>query len=197
MELELEFGLEALKQAQALDEDQIRQIMRLYGDEVWNYIYYLTGNRETADDLAQEVFVKCYYRIATYQGTSTFKAWLFTIARNTVFSYRKSRYFRLGLWGGRQQTLNDADTEHQERVMLQAGMSLSAEMEYMGNRQVAEIWEIIMKLPLKLREVLVLDLKAELPVREIAGLTGLPEGTVKSRLHRARRKVQEQLRGRE
>ncbi|WP_239004641.1 RNA polymerase sigma factor [Paenibacillus tepidiphilus] len=195
MEIELEF--KALQQAQTLDEQQMRRIMQRYGEEIWNYIYYLTGNSEMADDLAQEVFVKCYYRIGTYRGTSTFKAWLFTIARNTVFSYRKSRYFRLGLWGGQQHPLSAFDTDQQERLMVQAGVSASAEMEYMGNRQVAEIWEIIMKLPLKLREVLVLDLKAELSVREIAGLTALPEGTVKSRLHRARRKVQEQLRGRE
>ncbi|WP_260510399.1 RNA polymerase sigma factor [Paenibacillus typhae] len=184
--------------AEAMDEEQLRQIMSLYGNDIWNYIYYLTKNTEQADDLAQEVFVKCFYRIGTYQGTASLKGWLLTIARNTVFSYRKSRFFRTGLWGGGVQSLTQADPE-QQGAQAEAGQLLgttrSAEMEYMGNQQTKDIWSVIMKLPDKLREVLVLDLKAELSINEIAGLTGLPPGTVKSRLHRARRKVQDKLRG--
>ncbi len=191
-----------LKDAETMNEDQLRQVMGLYGNDIWNYIYYLTKNAGQADDLTQEVFVKCFYRIGTYKGTSSLKAWLFTIARNTVFSYRKSRFFRTGLWGG-VQSLSSVYEErqgaeagqHGTMVEQQLGTSRSAEMEYLGNQQTRDIWDIIMKLPEKLREVLVLDLKAELSVNEIAGLTGLPPGTVKSRLHRARHKVQDKLRG--
>lgn len=197
---ELKNGLEdRLKLAEAMDEEQLRQIMSLYGNDIWNYIYYLTKNTEQADDLAQEVFVKCFYRIGTYRGTASLKGWLLTIARNTVFSYRKSRFFRTGLWGSGIQSLTAAGPEEQQGALEEAGQLLgttrSAEMEYMGNQQTKDIWSIIMKLPDKLREVLVLDLKAELSINEIAELTGLPPGTVKSRLHRARRKVQDKLRG--
>ncbi|MNC09771.1 ECF RNA polymerase sigma factor SigW [compost metagenome] len=184
-----------LKDAETMNEDQLRQVMSLYGNDIWNYIYYLTQNAGQADDLTQEVFVKCFYRIGTYRGTSNLKAWLFTIARNTVFSYRKSRFFRTGLWGGGVQSLSPMYAERQEGDAGQLGISRSAEMEYLGNQQTRDIWTIIMKLPDKLREVLVLDLKAELSINEIAGLTGLPPGTVKSRLHRARHKVQDKLRG--
>ncbi|CAH1211862.1 ECF RNA polymerase sigma factor SigW [Paenibacillus auburnensis] len=192
-----------LKDAETMNEDQLRQVMGLYGNDIWNYIYYLTKNAGQADDLTQEVFVKCFYRIGTYKGTSSLKAWLFTIARNTVFSYRKSRFFRTSLWGGGIQSLTPVYEErqgaeagqHGTLVEQKLGTSRSAEMEYLGNQQTRDIWDIIMKLPEKLREVLVLDLKAELSVNEIAGLTGLPPGTVKSRLHRARHKVQDKLRG--
>lgn len=91
------------------------------------------------------------------------KAWLFTIALNTVFSYRKSRFFRAGLWGGRVQTLTHdperqgAEGGQRSISMEQPGTSRSAEMEYLGN-QTRDIWNIIMKLPEKLHEVLVLDL---------------------------------------
>ncbi|WP_438494567.1 RNA polymerase sigma factor [Paenibacillus sp. IHBB 3054] len=186
--------LDNLKAAETMDEEQLRRIMSLYGEDIWHYIYYLTGNSEQADDLAQEVFVKCYYRIGTYRGTSSLKAWLFTIARNTVFSYRKSRFFRSGLWGG-VQTLSPSGSGNEGLVLEQTGITRSAEMEYLGNRHIDDIWSIIMKLPDKFREVLVLDLRAELSVKEIAELTRLSPGTVKSRLHRARRKVQESIRG--
>ena len=201
--------LDMLKDAETMNEDQLREIMSLYGNDIWNYIYYLTKNTGQADDLTQEVFVKCFYRIGTYRGTSNLKAWLFTIARNTVFTYRKSRFFRTGLWGGGVQSLSSEATERQgaeagQQGTLagqhgssigQLGTSRSAEMEYLGNQQTRDIWTIIMKLPDKLREVLVLDLKAELSIGEIAELTGLPPGTVKSRLYRARHKVQDKLRG--
>nr|WP_246354386.1 sigma-70 family RNA polymerase sigma factor [Paenibacillus phytohabitans] len=184
--------LDGLEQAEAISEEQLRQIMKLYGEDVWNYIYFLTKNSDQADDLTQEVFIKCYYRIGTYRGLSSLKTWLFTIARNTVFSYRKSRFFRSGLWGGMQPL--PAEAQHQEEAAGQAVVARSAEMEYLGNRQVDEIWSMIMKLPDKLREVLVLDLKAELSVREIAELIRISPGTVKSRLHRARHKIQDKLR---
>lgn len=184
--------LDGLEQAEAISEEQLRQIMKLYGEDVWNYIYFLTNNSDQADELTQEVFIKCYYRIGTFRGASSLKTWLFTIARNTVFSYRKSRFFRSGLWGG-MQPLPAAPQERQDAAG-QAAVARSAEMEYLGNRQVDEIWSMIMKLPDKLREVLVLDLKAELSVREIAELIRISPGTVKSRLHRARHKIQDKLR---
>lgn len=186
--------LKELEQAEAISEEQLRQIMKLYGEDVWNYIYFLTKSSDQADELSQEVFIKCYYRIGTYRGASTLKTWLFTIARNTVFSYRKSRFFRSGLWGGGVQPLSSAGQEQPADAARGAGVSRSAEMEYLGNRQVDEIWDLIMRLPDKLREVLVLDLKAELTTREIAELVQISPGTVKSRLHRARRTIQDKLR---
>nr|WP_060861498.1 sigma-70 family RNA polymerase sigma factor [Paenibacillus riograndensis] len=196
MELGWEIELQDLAHAAAMSEEQLRQIMGFYGNDVWHYIYYLTKSADIADDLAQEVFIKCFYRIGTYRGSSSFKAWLFTIARNTVFSYRKSRFFRSGFWGGVQAIRNNEPVRNSWPDEL-PGTARSAEMEYLGNRRTDEIWSIIMQLPDKFREVLVLDLKAELSIQEIAGLTGLSPGTVKSRLHRARHKVQEKLRGME
>ncbi|MNO44444.1 ECF RNA polymerase sigma factor SigW [compost metagenome] len=194
MELGWEIELQDLAHAADMSEEQLRRIMGLYGDDIWNYIYYLTKSADMADDLAQEVFIKCFYRIGTYRGSASFKAWLFTIARNTVFSYRKSRFFRSGFWGGVQAISNNEPAKNSWPDEL-PGTARSAEMEYLGNRRVDEIWSMIMQLPDKFREVLVLDLKAELSIQEIAGLTGLSPGTVKSRLHRARKKVQEKLRG--
>lgn len=184
--------LEGLQQAKTMSEQQLREIMSCYGEDVWNYIYYLTKNSEQADDLAQEVFIKCYYRVSTYRGTSSFKAWLLRITRNTVFSYRKSRFFRSGLWGD-VQPLTKVDTEQREIIIEALGVTRSAEMEYLGTQHISEIWDLIMALSPKLREILVLDLKYELSIKEISELIGLSPGTVKSRLHRARQKIQNNL----
>lgn len=66
---------------------------------------------------------------------------------------------------------------------------MSAEQEAIGNQYANRIWEIIMELPDKYREVLVLDIQQDLPVAEMSALLGIAQGTVKSRLGRAREKV--------
>lgn len=183
-------NFEDLKDAVQMDEEMLRAVMDRYGGDVWNYIYYLTSSREQADELAQEVFVKCYYRIETFRGRSSFQTWLFSIARNAVCSYRKSRFFRKSLWG-ETAALPDG------KITVSAGggavVAASAEMQYFSSMHINEIWNMIMSLPAGFREVLVLDLKYGMSTREIAELTGWSSGTVKSRLHRARRKVQHML----
>ncbi len=146
MEVGWEMELQDLAHAAAMSEEQLRQIMGFYGNDVWHYIYYLTKSADIADDLAQEVFIKCFYRIGTYRGSSSFRAWLFTIARNTVFSYRKSRFFRSGFWGGVQAIRNNEPADNRDGWSDELpGTARSAEMEYLGNRRTDEIWSIIMQ----------------------------------------------------
>lgn len=85
--------LEGLQHSETMNEQQLREIMSRYGEDIWNYIYYLTKNSEQADDLAQEVFIKCYYRIGTYRGNSSFKAWLLTIAIILFFRTGNRAFF--------------------------------------------------------------------------------------------------------
>ncbi|KAI7249652.1 hypothetical protein KC345_g11729, partial [Hortaea werneckii] len=125
-------------------------------------------------DISQEVFLKAYKSVGKYRGQSTLKTWLLTITRNTAFSWRRNSFWR------RFAPLGD----HQA-----AGEAFSAEKEAIGNQYANRIWEIIMKLPDKYREVLVLDIQQDLSVAEMSALLGIAQGTVKSRLGRARDKV--------
>ncbi|MFC6649197.1 RNA polymerase sigma factor [Paenibacillus rhizoplanae] len=152
----------------------LREMMETYGPDVWNYAFFLTRSREQANDISQEVFLKAYKSIGKYRGQSTLKTWLLTITRNTAFSLRKSSFWR------RFTPLGS----HQDQ-----GGTLSAEQEAIGNQYANRIWEIIMELPDKYREILVLDIQQDLSVSELSALLGIAQGTVKSRLGRAREKV--------
>ncbi|NEU62992.1 RNA polymerase sigma factor [Paenibacillus sp. ALJ109b] len=163
-----------------------------YGNDVWNYAYFLTKSTEQADELSQEVFIRAYSGIANFRGECSLKTWLLTITRNTTFTYRKSRFFRSSLWG---ETL----PIHTEQVNASMGemkpekfVHPSAEAEAISREHVHEIWDIIMALPDKFRELLLLHLKYELTTSEIAEMLGISAGTVKSRLSRARAKVRKQ-----
>jgi RNA polymerase sigma-70 factor (ECF subfamily) len=77
--------------------------------------------------------------------------------------------------------------------IIEKGVHQSAEREYFKNDELMETWKAVMKLPVKLREVIVLYAHHQLSIAEIAALMGLSESTVKVRLHRARNKVNKRL----
>ncbi|MEK0317629.1 RNA polymerase sigma factor [Cohnella sp. 56] len=177
MESHLEY--QYLVNTECMDKSELYDLMTAYGDDVRRYAYAITKNREQAKDIAQEVFLKAFHSVGAFKGQSSMKTWLFTIARNLAINELKSSYVRrivLFSWV-KPQTI--------ER---------SAEMDYFSEQSFREIRDIIMSLSTKLREVLILTLEHELTMIEIARLMNVSEGTVKSRLHRARKIVDKRWR---
>lgn len=173
---------EYLKYAERVNSTELHMLMNEYGNEVWRYAYAITKNHEQAKDIAQEVFIKAYYNIHTFRGQSSLKTWLLTITRNVAINELRSSYFR--------RILLFEHVKTREAVQ-------SAEITYMEHQSAADIWVIIMELSRKLREVLVLDLEHELSMQEMAQLLNISAGTVKSRLYRARKEVEQKWRERE
>lgn len=167
-----------LKHLDKWDDASFRQFVEQYSGDIWNYAYFMTKSREVADDISQEVFIKSYFQISQFRGQSTVKTWLLTIARNMALNHFRSAFFR-------KVTLAD--------LFSGKDVSSSAEQEVLDQLASKHIWQIVLALPRKHREVLLLDVHYGLSCKEIAIMLGLAEGTVKSRLHRARSKVAEQL----
>lgn len=165
-----------------ISKAELHEWMTLYGDDVWRYAYAITGDGELAKDIAQEVFIKAYSNVHTFRGQSSLKTWLLSITRNMAINERRSSYVK--------------------RVVLFEWVkpprdNPSAELDYFKEQDVRELWQIVFGLPSKLREVLVLKLDQDLTVAETARLLQISEGTVKSRLHRARAGVTKKWRERE
>jgi RNA polymerase sigma-70 factor (ECF subfamily) len=152
----------------------LQDIMQAYGDDVWNYAFSLTKKWDLADDITQEVFLKVYRSILSFRSDCSLRTWLLTITRNTAYDYLKASFFR-------KVTLLDS--------VVIGGAVRSTENEVVERMTVNEIWEQVLKLPVKYREVLILYGHYQLSIKEIAELLGVREGTVKSRLHHARVKI--------
>src|SRR5690606_14910735 len=148
--------------------------MKAYGDDVWNYAFLICKKTDLADDITQDTFLKAYKNLLSFRGQSSVKTWLFAIARNTAFDYRKSSFFR-------RVTLVEYVTQQKTHP--------SAESEALDSLISSELWGQVMKLPVKLRESLILYAHHQLKIQEIAQLLGLSEGTVKSRIFKARSKL--------
>jgi RNA polymerase sigma-70 factor (ECF subfamily) len=163
-----------LKYVSSIQSVSLYDLMHEHGQDVWNYAFLLTKNHHVSDDIAQEVFLQAFLHITSFRGQSTVRTWLFSITRNTAINHKKSAFFR-------KVTLLE--------FLYPTPSAPSAEELYMNRTYTDSIWRLVMKLPPKYREVLILDAQYDMPLMEIALLLQISMGTVKSRLYRARAKM--------
>jgi RNA polymerase sigma-70 factor (ECF subfamily) len=160
----------------------LHDLMVVFGQDIWNFAFLLTHQHNLADDIRQDVFVKAYEKLDSFRGESSPKTWLLSITRNAAIDYRRSAFFR-------KVTLIDYVTVN--------GAHPSAEKEFFEKQVLTDAWKVVMSLPLKLREVIVLYVHHQLSIAEIADLLHVSESAVKVRLHRARNKVNEIYNGKD
>jgi RNA polymerase sigma-70 factor (ECF subfamily) len=166
------------------DEQAFNEIVRLHGDKVFSLVYRMIGSRSEAEDIAQEVFVTVFKTVDTFRGESKFSTWLLRIAANHCknrIKYLSRRHTDgNGLDGMPEGVMADRG-----RAMVQGHIAApdvlleAAELESLMQVAVAALDE-------EHRLLVVLRDVEELSYQEIAEITGLADGTIKSRLHRAR-----------
>jgi RNA polymerase sigma-70 factor, ECF subfamily len=140
--------------------------------------YSVLRRREDAEDVAQEAFARAYRRFGDLRDRDRFRAWLVRMTWRLALDRQRSDRRR----AAREQAVACAP--------VAAG---SAERELIAAERSGRLWRAIDALPGRLRVVVVLAAIEEQSMRQVAALLGLPEGTVKSRLFEARKKLQEAL----
>lgn len=167
---------------QVSEKDELKtllnNLMLTYGQDVWNYALFLTKSKHLADDISQEVFLKAFIKYEDFRKESSVKTWLLRITRNISINHMKTSFFR-------KVTLMD--------FLSQKGAYQSSEKEVLDKFAVNQVWSIVVKLPRIYREVIVLEAHYDLSDQEMAKLLGISLGALKSRLHRARIKIEREL----
>ncbi|MDQ0971761.1 RNA polymerase sigma factor (sigma-70 family) [Neobacillus niacini] len=158
-------------------EDQLSWLMEEYGDMVVRLAFTYVKQKQLAEDISQEVFVSCYKSLETFQNKASYKTWLYRITVNKC-----KDYFRT--WSYRNISYQDFF-----RSIFPSG-GQSVEEEILEGEEKEIIFEKVLALPIKLREVIILQYYEELTVNEISELLGLNSNTVKTRLHRAKKLLQ-------
>ncbi len=160
-------------------------------DAVYRYALRLSGAPDEAEDLAQETFLRAFRSWDSYTPGTRIRGWLFTICRNLFFRSRERA-------GRREEIMAEATEEDprqvsREAVVFMASRDRDPEGAFWDQVIDAEILRAVDGLPPEFREAVVLSDLEGLPYGEIGQILGVPVGTVKSRVFRGRRLLQEQL----
>ena len=181
-----------IRRLQQRDERAFEEVVRLYQHKVYNLVLRMIGNQQEAEDIAQEVFVTVFKSIDTFRGESKFSTWLYRIAAN----HCKNRMKYLGRRS--YNTTGELDEAAERQLALAQPSALTPHID--GPDKVLEGMQLerlvqqgIALLDEEHRTLVVLRDVENLSYQEISTITGLAEGTVKSRLHRARMALKEHL----
>jgi RNA polymerase sigma-70 factor (ECF subfamily) len=173
------------------DETAFAEIVRRYKNQITNYVYRMLNDYDRASDLAQETFVRVYMSAERYQATYSFSTYIYRIAHNLAISELRTRkrrkLFSLPTF------FSDKDSEEIE-VEIEDKRQTMADDQMIANERRAAVDKAIVSLPEKYRMALVLCDIEEKSYEEISEVLGLPVGTVKSRINRARNLLKEKLR---
>lgn len=157
--------------------DRVEQWMREHGDALTRAIVLLTGDEELAQEIAQETFILAYRSADRFRGDSSAYTYLYRIALNLVRSWYRRAWNRT------------AFHEYTESVSPDPGPDERLERD--GTCRAVR--KAVLALPPRFRETAVLHYFADMPIKDIARVVGVSEGTVKSRLHRARTRLEHSL----
>ncbi len=163
------------------DAEAFDQLVVCYAPRLLRMAYVLVGNREDAEDLAQEALSKAYFKLDSFAGRSSFFTWLYRITVNLSISKRRKRRLEST---HRSVALDDAPPPATEQT---ADQTLDTQEQLDRMRAAIEQLEEDRRTVLVLRDIEGLDYS------EIAGVLDIPKGTVRSRLHRARSDLRERM----
>ncbi len=174
----MEQDLELLKRCLAGENSAWEALLRVYTRKIYNVCYRFTGRSEEAEDLTQEVFIKVFQTLASYDAAQgSFSTWLHRVARNhLVDHYRRTKKDRVT-----SSIEDDLGTIEQKPG---PGVGPAAHVEARERKELLQ--GALEKLSPDMREAVILRDLHDLDYDEIAQVLGVPAGTVKSRINRGR-----------
>ena len=166
------------------DQSAWESIVRMYRRKVFNVAYKFVGKHDEAEDLTQDIFLKIFKALKTFDRRANFQTWIISISRNLCIDHYRS------VRKERQTIARDVDSNDLQPATSERGPYAQAEHQDLR----AQLRQALETLPITLRTAVVLRDLQELSYQEIADRLGLPEGTVKSRINRGRIELAHQLR---
>ena len=161
-----------------------------YKDQLVNFAFRFLGDYDAADEVAQETFIRVYRKKQSYKPVAKFSTWIYTITTNLAKSElrRRKRHFLFSL--SRRRTEGDEGDDRDFEIPDERNPT---DAQASGVLQAEIIQEALDSLPAAYREVVVLRFVQEMSYEEICEITHMNMGTVKSRLNRARQRLQDLL----
>jgi RNA polymerase sigma-70 factor (ECF subfamily) len=174
---------ELIERCLAGDQHAWEQIVRMHWRKVFNVAYKFVGKHDEAEDLTQDIFLKIFKSLSSFDRRANFQTWLISVSRNLCIDhYRSVR---------KERETIDRDVDPGDLMPVSVEVSPYAQLEHRD--RVSMLREAMTALPETLRTAVLLRDIQELTYQEIADRLELPEGTVKSRINRGRTELARQI----
>ena len=168
------------------DENSFEVLVRKYERFVSTCVYPITGSADDTADVCQEVFLKVYRSLSSFKGESSFSTWLYRVAKNCAYDFVRKKK-------GENISLDETDEDGKGLELPDTDEKNSPEQTALKNERKQLLWSAVSRLSEEHREIIVLRDINDYTYEQIAQMTGLEPGTVKSRLFRAREALKKQL----
>ena len=173
---------ELISRFQSGDKNAYVELVNRYKDKLTNFVYYLLKDEELSEDIVQETFIKLYEKKHYYKPVAKFSTWIYTIARNLANTeLRKKNRTKI-------MYLSQMKNDRKKYELKSNDQSLSSKLE--NDYLMDELRIAIDKLPQNYRTAIILRDIQGLNYEEISNIVGVPLGTIKSRINRARLQLQ-------
>ena len=174
-----------LRKAQRGDPEAFEQLITPLEQLIWRICWHYTGNRESAEDCGQETMIRIWRSLDSYRGDCALESWVYRIAANCCMDYlrKKKRDKSVSMEPMQEQGFDPADP------------SPGTEEQVVAADEQKRLREAITQLPEDQREALIMTQLEKVSYEEAAKLLGVSEGTIKSRVNRAKARLKEILSG--
>jgi RNA polymerase sigma-70 factor (ECF subfamily) len=172
-------GLSLHGEARITPLDDIDAVVALYEPRIFRFLLISLRDRDAAETLTQETFLRAWTSRASFREDCSVSTWLMRIALNLARDHTRTGRFRF--W----KTVANTAVDVTEVASIVSSRETSAENRLIAQQQIAQIWETVAVLSQRQRSIFLLRFVEEMEIPEIAAVTGLPTGTVKSHLYRA------------
>ncbi len=179
-----------VRKAKGGDRDSFNKLVLRHQDRVYNICFRITGDYDIANDCAQETFLKVFRKIESFREKSKFSTWIHRIAVNTCKNHLTSSYFRR-----EYSHVNVAGDENKEQGASPdiSDSRYDPEKDALNEELRSKIEKAVLALPVDLRIIVIMKDIEERTYDEVADILNMKDGTVKSKLSRARKHLRKML----
>lgn len=165
------------------DANAFEELVLKYEKTVYNLALRMVGDRDDAFDMTQEAFIKAYGSLSSFRGDSKFSVWIYRITTNVCLDFLRSKSRK------QQVSLTVSDDDDEDAQLDIPDPSSDPEQQLMQKMSMQSVEEGLKTLPDKQRQILVMRELGGMSYAEIGKALSLEEGTVKSRIFRARKRL--------
>ena len=185
-ELSLHDEKKLINRTQKGESEAFNPIVSKYRQRIYNMIYQRVSDRETAEDICQEVFLKAWEALPKFKGQSALYSWIYKIAINCIIDYYRKR--------NRHNVMSLEEVPDYTDDILHTKDNRTPQTQHLENMEFEDIiGEAVSRLPFGQRRVFHLRYDEELPIKDIASRLNRSEGTIKTHLFHAHRKLRDML----